>query len=373
MPSGVVLFYKIGSFSHINGCVEAQLRRVFPDRSVRTIDVLEDVVEREPLLRAGAFVGAVGSHLPRIVANRQNPRDFYTRLHWVWQAIRGRAIREARKCRPVFTFQTQSLFDAAAPGCPHFVYTDHTYLANRRYRGGRDFPVSPAWREAEAALYRHAARNFTSSSFCSMSLVEDYGEDPGRVECVFTGSNVSTAGAAGVEREPRTILFVGYEWERKGGPDLVAALRIVRESVSGVKLIIAGCRPGLQDPGVEERGRIPLSEMRDLFARAAIFCLPSHREPSATALGEACAFGIPSVSTRVGGTLDRVIDGETGWLVEPGDVPALAAALIQALEHPEEAHRRGENARAHFLRHFSWDAVGDKIGCSVRGFLESPL
>ena len=129
------------------------------------------------------------------------------------------------------------------PGIPHFVYTDHTHLANRQYPDpppNRKF--SAEWIELEREIYHRATRVFTFSSNIGRSLIDDYGVEPAKIRCAYAGSNLPRWPGAPV-RVPggKTILFVGMEWERKGGPLLVAAFRRVLREHPDAKLVIVGC------------------------------------------------------------------------------------------------------------------------------------
>jgi glycosyltransferase involved in cell wall biosynthesis len=57
-----------------------------------------------------------------------------------------------------------------------------------------------------------------------------------------------------------------------------------------------------------------------------------------------------------------VEDGATGWLVEPDDEAALAAALVEAIDRPEERRRRGLLARRAALERWSWPAIAGRLG-----------
>jgi glycosyltransferase involved in cell wall biosynthesis len=65
----------------------------------------------------------------------------------------------------------------------------------------------------------------------------------------------------------------------------------------------------------------------------------------------------PVVASAVGGLLDLVVDGETGILVPPGDVPALRDALQRLLADEALRRRMGEAGRTRVRERFSWDAV----------------
>jgi glycosyltransferase involved in cell wall biosynthesis len=81
-----------------------------------------------------------------------------------------------------------------------------------------------------------------------------------------------------------------------------------------------------------------------LLAQFTVFALSSHLEGLCTSLLDAQSLGVPVVATAVGGVPDVVTDGRTGRLVPPGDPEALAEALLEALERPEERRRWAEAA-----------------------------
>ncbi len=71
---------------------------------------------------------------------------------------------------------------------------------------------------------------------------------------------------------------------------------------------------------------------------------------------EAMACGTPVVASRLGGLREVVRDGETGFLVEPGDVAGLRARLEQLLASPSLVRDMGDNARQLAVEQFTWDA-----------------
>ncbi len=95
------------------------------------------------------------------------------------------------------------------------------------------------------------------------------------------------------------------------------------------------------------------SDVPALLASVAVAAMPSLNEALSNALLEAMAAGAPVVATRVGGTPEALIDGETGLLVPPADVPALAAAITRLLETPLLAARLGRAARLVVEERFS--------------------
>ena len=116
-------------------------------------------------------------------------------------------------------------------------------------------------------------------------------------------------------------------------------------------MILAGkvaddVRLGELPPGVEVWDRrVGDEEGIELFRRAAVLVLPYRDATQSALVGAAARFGVPAIVTRTGALPEYVAHGETGWVVPPGDVAALAAALGEALNAPERLVQIGAAAR----------------------------
>jgi glycosyltransferase involved in cell wall biosynthesis len=99
----------------------------------------------------------------------------------------------------------------------------------------------------------------------------------------------------------------------------------------------------------------------ELIREARVVALPSRTEGLPIVLLEAMAQARPVVATPVGGTPELVVDGETGVLVPPGDVHALAQALREVLDDDERARRLGESGRRRVEEHFSAERMADAV------------
>lgn len=141
------------------------------------------------------------------------------------------------------------------------------------------------------------------------------------------------------------ILFAGHMYSkddhRKGLPDLLAAMDLMRAELPDVRLLVAGKVHGSFDrPGVMFLADLPRSELRDLYATADVFCLPSRGDNLPVAILEAMAASLPVVATRVGGIPEEVQDGETGLITPPKDPSALAQALLRLLRKDAQPLRQ---------------------------------
>lgn len=155
--------------------------------------------------------------------------------------------------------------------------------------------------------------------------------------------------------EQNLVLFFGRIWPYKGLDYLIRAEPLIAESVPDVKIAIAGAgedfaryRELMVSPERFEvhNRRVSEEEQGSLFRRASVVALPYVEATQSAVIPTAYNFSKPVVATTVGGLPSLVDDGETGYLVPPRDVRALASALVRLLENPELRHRLGDNAKA---------------------------
>lgn len=156
-------------------------------------------------------------------------------------------------------------------------------------------------------------------------------------------------GDPGAPDDPPHVLYAGRLSAEKGVLELVEAAR-------GLPLVVAGDGP-LRDRVPGALGFVPHDELRELYRRAAIVACPSRREGFGIAAVEAMAWGRPVVASAVGGLLDTVVDGETGFLVPPRDPGALRVALERLLSDSTLRARLGEAGRRRASERFSPEAV----------------
>jgi glycosyltransferase involved in cell wall biosynthesis len=100
-------------------------------------------------------------------------------------------------------------------------------------------------------------------------------------------------------------------------------------------------------------------EVPALISQATAVVLPSQLEGLPLVGIETAQLRRALLATRVGGLPELVLDGETGFLSEPGDVAALAAAMDVVLANPERARAMGLAAQRHALEVFSFDGMVD--------------
>jgi len=155
----------------------------------------------------------------------------------------------------------------------------------------------------------------------------------------------------------RTIFFVGRHEPRKG---LAVLLEALNRLPSDLRVWVGGDGPETEalkeqwgdDPRVEWLGRLDDDQVASRLRGADVFCAPSlHGESFGVVLLEAMAAQTPIVASDLPGYRNVARAGHDALLVSPGDAGALAAALIDVLEHPtlaESLVASGESRAAKF-------------------------
>lgn len=369
-------FLQQGSFSGTSAGLRSGL-----DPAFGVASTVIDVHDYRRLGR-GSILNAPARNLPWLLREhrhvvRRDPRAFVARrleTSFMFEhrsAVARERVRAEAPAAP-FTLQTATVFDGRTPGLPHFIYTDHTMLAYRNYGPwSEDLRGRERWVELERAAYHGATAIFTTSEFARASLLEDYGVPADRVLDARSGTNIAVPDAPIVrDTPPRRVVFIGKQWERKGGPLVLEAFRHARRDHPDLELVVAGCSPDLAgEPGVDVRGVITREAVAELLRSADVFAMPSFVEPSAIVYSEASAYSLPVLATAVGGTPERVLDGTTGLLSPPGDAGALAANLKRLLDEPGLAAELGQAGFALVAEQFNWRTVGEFVAGEIEARL----
>jgi glycosyltransferase involved in cell wall biosynthesis len=227
--------------------------------------------------------------------------------------------------------------------------------------------ASKVKRELTRRVYDHAFHLLPLSWSCRQSLIEDYGIPPERITVVPPGINLhryvcpdrSTQGNAG---RPLNLLFVGADFRRKGGDLLVklAGERAFRD-VRFHFVTKAYEGPAADNILVYDNLTTNSDPMVRLFAEADLFVLPTRADSHAIASLEAMATGLPVISTPVGGVVDVVEDGVTGYLVPKDDLAALAERITRLRYDRDLRHRMGIRGRERVESRFNAETIASTV------------
>lgn len=253
----------------------------------------------------------------------------------------------------------QSIAGFELPGVRYGVYTDRVGREGARVGGVHASRFSPRWLARETSFLRGAHRVFVMGPSTRTVLVEEYGCEPDRVEVVGAGPNTEL-GPPTSRTRARRLLFVGTQWELKGGPSLLDAFASLRVSRPELELLLVGSGPeGSLPPGVVAAGRVGHAEMDAVYDSADVLVIPTHMEAFGIALVEGLMKGLPCVCSTVGN--QPWIIGDAGEAVPPGDVNELVAALTRVIDGFPDVHRRALSRGAELRSTMAWPRVAQHI------------
>jgi colanic acid/amylovoran biosynthesis glycosyltransferase len=209
----------------------------------------------------------------------------------------------------------------------------------------------------------------TETDYAARFLRERFSDCGARVHRIYNGLDLAQFGRADFSSTPPLIIAVGRLIPKKGFGDLIRACALLAKRGKSFRCEIIGEGPlenklrqqidelRLQND-VVMTGAKPQTRLCRRLAAANAFVLPSVIDPDGgmdnlpTVIMEAMATGLPVVSTNIGGIPEMVIENETGFLVQPGDTAAMAAAIDTVINDSSLAARLGhsgfERARALF-------------------------
>jgi starch synthase len=278
-----------------------------------------------------------------------------------------------------------------------FVLTTHSLEPLRAWKAeqlGSGYSMS-SWMERTAILDADAV--IAVSKGTKEDILRAYPEiKPERIHVIYNGIDLNeyqkTAENSalikyGVDPAVPYVLFVGRITRQKGVTHLVEAIPHLPK---GTQVVLCAGAPDTPEIAAEMREKVEQaskinprvvwiekmlsrSEAIQLYSHASVFCCPSVYEPFGIINLEAMACRAPVVASAIGGILEVVVDGETGYLVTFEQDPVttfpsnpekfsldLAEKISALLADPEKAKRFGEAGRRRVEETFAWSAIADQ-------------
>jgi glycosyltransferase involved in cell wall biosynthesis len=263
-------------------------------------------------------------------------------------------------------------------GLRHVLFVDATWETNVDYYPTTSGVCRRSRRLSEAmeqdALDR-VDHVVITSEWARRSLIEHYGMQSSQVTVVPIGANTVCATdplelpeiAAARSDGPLRLLWIGSEWDRKGGALAVAATAVLHGRGLPVELHVVGARPHLDpEPWLHVHGFLSFTDdgdrLQSIFRSAFALVLPTLAEDAGIVFAEAASFAVPSIAPATGGVPTMVADGVSGVLLRDRAPATEFADAIEALWHDPERYRAlSASARARFEREMTWAHVAEVL------------
>jgi len=268
------------------------------------------------------------------------------------------------------------------------------YVHGEGYTWFNQFRFQPKIRRV---ILRNADRIVAACSYAEEGVIRDLGGGKEKIVMINPGVDYNRFDPAwrdeclirelGLENK-KIILTVGRLVERKGQDTVIRAMPKIIASVPDAVYVICGRGPyegplkGLADElgvgkNVRFLGFVPNEKLPNMYSICDLFVMINRDTPGEGPEGfgmvfsEANAAGKPVIGGRSGGNSDSIVEGVTGYRVDPLDVDEVAAQIIMMLRDDGLRATMGRNARAWVVENFNWQEKALQLERLNRGILNS--
>jgi glycosyltransferase involved in cell wall biosynthesis len=258
----------------------------------------------------------------------------------------------------------------ASSGTPLSVVLDATTFQERGELVGQDAQTVRRWHgpvlQSETSVMRAADLVVAMSGWAADGVRRDHGLPDERIEvlppCVPAPDRRADFLSPGDVGRPIRLVFVGNDWDRKGGPRLLSwhqrfwADKAELHVCSSRAPADRNARNVVWHGGVENERLV-----RQLLPGMDVMVLPTTNDMSPHALVEAASLGLPVVSSSLGGIGELVCSDQTGFLIDPTDDAGFVRAVDRLVEDATLRRNMGEAALELFGRRLDAAVVGNRL------------
>lgn len=219
-----------------------------------------------------------------------------------------------------------------------------------------------------------------SSQWAANSALEHYNAKAEQIKIIPFGANLDSApDVAELHKRcqnmsPVRLLFVGVNWQRKGGMIAYETLLSLLDRGIDAELTIVGCKPpdGIHHerlnviPFINKNVPQEYDRFNRLFLDSHFFVLPTRADCSPIVIGEASAFGLPAVTSDVGG-LPALIEEDKNGCILPFSATGkdYADAIANQISSPQKYAQLVTTARQEYETRLNWDSWAEKVHSAI--------
>ncbi len=219
-----------------------------------------------------------------------------------------------------------------------------------------------------------------SSDWAARGAIELYGMAPEKVKVVPFGANINSrhrlpevqSWAQARSKKPIRFLFIGKRWEQKGGPLVLKVAQALHEAGEAVELTIVGCKPPQHEklppyihcPGfISKRTPEGLAQITRLLQESHFLFVPSQGEAYGIVFCEANAYGLPCLTTHVGGISTIVKDGINGQTFAlDATVQVYCDYIVNLFQNRQHYEEMALASFHEYETRLNWEAAVKRVG-----------
>ncbi len=229
--------------------------------------------------------------------------------------------------------------------------------------------------ELDKKAFQKASHCMLASEWNRNSALIDYGINQEKISVVPCGANLNKIPLVlELNREASgqcRLLFLGVEWDRKGGEIALEIFRLLKQKELNPQLHIIGCVPPHNLSGEPAITVIPFldknnpedfRQLHNIFLQTDFLLLPTRAECAGVVFSEASAYGIPSITTDTGGVTTYIKEGINGYTLPViAEGKEYADQIKKILDDPNGMTQLKQSSRTYYEKQLAWELWGHRF------------
>lgn len=220
------------------------------------------------------------------------------------------------------------------------------------------------WRKKKQLInYHNLDGIFTMSKWLESHLKNCSEISNDKVHYVGAGVNVDINKIEDSQKYNNKILFIGRDFQRKGGDLVVEAFKVLKKEIPTLELYILGPKINPLNEEINDIhfiGDVPKEEVSYYLNKCDVFCMPSRFEAFGLVFIEALVYGLPCIGRNDFAMPEFIEHGINGFLIEDDDINKLAFYIKEILTNKKYKTNVQKN-RDFYINNYSWDKVANRI------------
>ena len=256
---------------------------------------------------------------------------------------------------------------------PFIILSDMTFEQVKIHYKKPDIRDIEPWIKVEEQIIDSASKIIFSSEWIKQKAIDFYKIDPQKIEVVEFGANIPTPQnySININMNECRLLFIGADWERKGGDKVLQIYKILKDEGFPCKLTIIGSMPDenfKQDenliviPYLYKNKKDDLEKLCNIISKSHFLVLPTKFDAFGIVFCEASAYAVPSITSNIGGVVQAINEGKNGFLL-PVDATAqdYAIKIKSTFNNKQEYVKLRQSSRDEFESRLNWNVWGDRV------------
>jgi glycosyltransferase involved in cell wall biosynthesis len=258
---------------------------------------------------------------------------------------------------------------------PIFYFSDATVRAMIDYYDGfsklHEISLQEANKIEKKTIEKSKASIF-ASDWAANSAISFYKAIPEKTYVVKMGANIDENPIFNIEKKQEqatcNLLFIGVDWNRKGGDIAFSSFLKLLDDGLNVNFIVCGCIPPVKHqkmkvyPFLNKNKKEDYDTFKHLLEDAHFLLLPTRAECAGIVFCEASANGIPSITTDTGGVSSYVKNNINGFTLPlTADANEYASIILKIFQDKHLYNKLAEQSRNEYLKELNWDCWGKQI------------